>query len=193
MDIAELHRRTQETWTERLDQIRPGQWDNPTPCSEWTVRQLVNHVAGEDAWTVPLLEGATIEDVGDRFDGDIHGDHPIDAATQLAQEAEQAVAVRLPSGGTVHLSYGDEQLDEYVRQLAADHLIHAWDLAASVDGDRVLDPELVEEVARWFADREELYRGGGAIGPRVQTAETGPQAEQLAAGGRDVAWAPPEP
>jgi uncharacterized protein (TIGR03086 family) len=193
VDIAELHRRTQETWTERLDQIRPGQWDNPTPCSEWTVRQLVNHVAGEDAWTVPLLEGATIEDVGDRFDGDILGDHPIDAATRLAEEAEQAVAVRLPSGGTVHLSYGDEQLDEYVRQLAADHLIHAWDLAASVDGDRVLDPELVEEVARWFADREELYRGGGAIGPRVETAETGPQAELLAAGGRDVAWAPPEP
>jgi uncharacterized protein (TIGR03086 family) len=192
VDVAELHRRTQETWTERLDQIRPGQWDSRTPCSEWTVRQLVNHVAGEDAWTVPLVGGATIEDVGDRFDGDILGDHPIDTATRLAEEALDAVAQALPAGRRVHLSYGDEELQEYLLQLAADHLIHAWDLAASVDGDRVLDPELVEEVAHWFADREELYRSGGAVGPRVETAETGPQAELLAAGGRDSAWTPPE-
>jgi len=193
VDIAELHRRTQETWTDRLDAISPDQWGGPTPCSEWTVRDLVNHVAGEDAWTVPLVRGATIEEVGDSLDGDLLGDHPIDTATRLAEEASAAVAAALQEGAPVHLSYGDETLEEYLRQLAADHLVHAWDLAAAVGGDRVLDADLVAEVARWFADREELYRSGGAVGPRAETSETGPQAVLLAAGGRDPAWAPPQP
>jgi hypothetical protein len=46
-----------------------------------------------------------------------------------------------------------------------------------------MDPELVADVAAWFADREELYRAGGAIGPRTE-AGGDPQAELLAAFGR---------
>ena len=71
------------------------------------------------------------------------------------------VAEMLPTGGTVHLSYGEEQMEEYVHQLAADHLIHGWDLAAATGGDTQLDEELVAELAPWFADREELYRRPG--------------------------------
>ena len=74
------------------------------------------------------------------------------------------VAEVLPGGGTVHLSYGEEQMDEYVHQIAADHLIHAWDLAVATGTDPRLDPHLVGDVAAWFAEREPLYRGAGAIG-----------------------------
>ena len=70
--------------------------------------------------------------------------------------------------------------------------MHAWDLAAATGGDRSLDPELVTEVATWFADREQLYRDGGAIGPRVD-APGDPQSELLAASGRDPRWTPPQP
>jgi hypothetical protein len=55
---------------------------------------------------------------------------------------------------------------ENVRQLCADHLIHGWDLAAA-GGDTSMDPELVAEVGAWFVQREGLYRGSGAIGPRA--------------------------
>ena len=61
---------------------------------------------------------------------------------------------------------------EYVHQLAADHLIHAWDVAAATGGDTSLDPELVDDVATWFAEREQLYRGAGIIGERVETGRT---------------------
>ena len=60
---------------------------------------------------------------------------------------------RLPAGEKVHLSYGDEDPEEYVRQLSADHLIHAWDLAAATGQDRTLDADLVDEVATWFVGR----------------------------------------
>jgi hypothetical protein len=98
-----------------------------------------------------------------------------------------AVAARLPEGGTVSLSYGEEQLDEYVRQLVADHLVHGWDLAVSVGGSPRLDPEVVAEVAEWFADREEIYRSVGAVGPRTGTYDD-PQDDLIARFGRDPGW-----
>ena len=190
MELMDLYRRTVETWTARVDAAVPERWGSPTPCSEWTVRDLVNHVAGEDAWTVPLMSGATIAEVGDALDGDLLGDDPVGSAVRLAEEAVALVARRLSGGGTVHLSYGDEDMGEYVRQLAADHLVHAWDLAAATDGDTTLEDDLVAEVDGWFAEREEGYRGAGVVGQRVKAAPGDSQAALLAAFGREAGWTP---
>lgn len=189
MDLNTLYHRTVESWADRVNEVPGDQWDGPTPCREWTVRELVNHVAGEDLWTNPLMRGGTIEEVGDRFDGDLLGDDPIGTSLAAARDAIRTVADALPAGGTVHLSYGEESMEEYVHQLAADHLVHGWDLAVATGGDNRLDPALVHEVATWFADREEMYRAGGVIGPRA--AGTGdPQGDFLAAFGRDPRWGP---
>jgi uncharacterized protein (TIGR03086 family) len=190
MDMETLYRRTVESWADRVRAVGPDDWDAATPCTEWDVRALVNHVVGEDLWTEPLMRGATIADVGDRFEGDLLGQDPRETALDAATQATSAVADTLPAHGKVHLSYGDEDADEYVAQLATDHLIHGWDLAAATGGDTRLDPELVTEVAAWFADREEMYRSGGAIGPRTATGGDA-QAELLAAFGRDSRWTSP--
>ena len=150
-----------------------------------TCASLVNHVVGEDRWTAPLLGGSTIAEVGDRFDGDLLGADPAASANDSAAEAVAAVGYHLPTGGKVHLSYGDEDMAEYVRQLAADHLIHAWDVAAATGGDTSLDADAVDDVATWFAEREQLYRGAGIIGPRVETTSDDPTDRLLAAFGRD--------
>jgi uncharacterized protein (TIGR03086 family) len=187
MDLNTLYHRTVECWADRVNAVRDDQWDGPTPCRAWNVRDLVNHVAGEDLWTVPLMHGSTIEEVGDRFDGDLLGGDPIKNALAAAMDATRVVAETLPSNGTVHLSYGDERMEEYVHQLAADHLVHGWDLAVATGNDPRLDPALVHEVARWFADREDLYRQAGLIAAR--TGSTGePQADLLSGSGRDPAW-----
>ena len=89
----------------------------------------------------------------------------------------------------MHLSYGEEQLGEYVHQLALDHLVHAWDLAAATGGDTRLDADLVADLGAWFADREHLYRGAGMVAPRGP-AYGDPQSDLLAASGRDAAWGP---
>jgi uncharacterized protein (TIGR03086 family) len=190
MELADLYRRTVETWTARVEAVPAGAWGAPTPCTEWTVRDLVNHVVGEDAWTVPLMRGSTMAEVGDSLDGDLLGAEPGAVAGRSADEAVAVVAETLPASPTVHLSYGDEDAGEYVRQLAADHLVHAWDLAAATGGDTHLDEDLVADVATWFAEREDTYRSVGAVGPRVDAGGS-PQADLLAAAGRDVAWTPP--
>ncbi len=191
MDVITLHGRCVAEFVARVATVPADRWHGPTPCAEWNARELVNHVVGEDRWTVPLLEGATIADVGSEFDGDLLGHDPAASARRAADEAVAMVAEVVPAGGRVHLSYGDEDVVEYVHQLAADHLIHAWDLAAATDGETALDPELVAVVAAWFTDREELYRGAGAIGPRVDGAfDDDPRAALLAAFGRDANWTP---
>jgi uncharacterized protein (TIGR03086 family) len=187
MDLNTLYHRTVEAWADRVNAVGADQWDAPTPCREWTVRDLVNHVVGEDAWTVPLVEGQTIEQVGGSLDGDLLGDQPVRAALDAATAATRATAERLPGGGTVHLSYGEEQLAEYDHQLAADHLVHACDHAVAPGRDARLDPHLVGEVQAWFTEREPMYRAGGAIGPRG-ISHGGAQADLLAAFGRDSEW-----
>jgi uncharacterized protein (TIGR03086 family) len=187
MDLDMLYRGTVEAWNAQVAEVRSGDWDRPTPCRDWTVRDLVNHVAGEDLWTVPLVQGSTIEEVGDRFDGDVLGDDPISKALDAARAAVSAVDARLPEGGTVQLSYGEERLEEYVRQLAADHLVHGWDLAVAIGGTSRLDADLVAGVAAWFADREEIYRSVGAVGPRTGSFDD-PQDDLIAGFGRDPGW-----
>lgn len=187
MDLNTLYHRTVECWADRVNAVRGDQWDDPTPCAEWTVRDLVNHVTAEDLWTVPLMEGATIPQVGDRFDGDVLGEDPVSSALEAAKHAVSVVAERLPRGEHVHLSYGDEDAAEYIRQLTADHLIHAWDLAAATGGDTRLDPQVVTAVDDWFAGQEEVMRSYGLIGARSEL--TGhPQHDLLARAGRDAAW-----
>lgn len=187
MDLNTLYHRTVECWATRVNDVLQEQWGDPTPCAGWSVRDLVNHVVSEDRWTVPLMEGRSIEEVGDRFDGDLLGQDPVVAALEAAKEAVSVVAGRLPSARTVHLSYGDEDAGEYIRQLAADHLVHAWDLAVATGGDTRLDPHLVAAVADWFRDREEIYRSVGAVGPRT-AAGGDPQTDLLAAFGRRARW-----
>lgn len=189
MDTYTLYHRAVECWAERVNAVGPEQWSHPTPCAAWDVRDLVNHVVVEDLWTTPLVDGLTMAEVGDRFEGDQLGEDPITAALAAAAEAMPAVAASLPDGAPVQLSYGEEHPEEYVRQLAADHLVHSWDLAVATGQDARLDPGLVHEVAVWFADREEAYRGAGAIGARVGSAVDA-QGALLSAFGRDASWGP---
>ena len=164
-DVVKLHGRACELFADRVRGVGDDQWGLPTPCTDWDVRALVNHITSEDRWTVPLLQGATIAEVGDRFDGDLLGDRPAAACLEALVEAQKAAAAPGVLDRTVHLSFGDVPGSEYLAQLFADHLIHAWDLARAVGGDERLDLELVEACAEWFDAQEEAYRSGGAIGP----------------------------
>lgn len=187
MELITLHRRAVEQWAARVAAVKNDQWGDPTPCTEWSVRELVNHLVAEELWTVPLLRGRTIAEVGSQFDGDVLGEDLLGTARMAADAAVAIVDEIAPSGGHVQLSYGEEDMGEYVRQLCADHLIHGWDLAAATGGDTCLDPELVAEVGAWFAEREGMYRSGGAIGPRAWTAGD-PQSDLLAGFGRTSQW-----
>jgi uncharacterized protein (TIGR03086 family) len=191
MDLLEAYRRSLNEFTDRVGQVKYDRWAAPTPCGDWDVRTLVNHVVGEDRWTVPLLAGATIDEVGDRLDGDLLDADPAGAARDAAAEADLAVSEPGALDRTVHLSAGDTPAREYVHQLLAEHLVHGWDLAVAIGAEPRLDAGAVHECARWFADRMPQYRDAGLIRSDVDVpADASEQDRLIAAFGRDPGGRP---
>ncbi len=166
MDVTQIYTRCGAEFAAQVHLV-DGRWSAATPLPGWDVRQLVNHLVNEELWTPPLLAGATITEVGDRFDGDLLGDDPVAAFDEAAAEALAAVRADGALDGTAHLSYGDQPAREYVMQLATDHLVHAVDLARALGVSETLDPGLSTEVLDWFTPMEDMYRQAGVIGPRV--------------------------
>jgi uncharacterized protein (TIGR03086 family) len=169
-DVLELFSRAVEEFGRRVRAIGDGQWADPTPCEGWDVRALVEHLVSEQRWAVPLLAGSTMEEVGDRFEGDLLGDDPRGAYEAAAGDVLAAMA---EAGGdvlgrTVHVSFGDISGEEYVTQLVSDHVIHAWDLARGIGGDDRLDPELVEFVWGYLSPRADGWRAAGAFAAAVE-------------------------
>jgi uncharacterized protein (TIGR03086 family) len=181
MNVPDLHRRACDEFGRRLEAAADDQWHLPTPCSEWDVRTLVNHIVAENLWTPPLMEGRTIAEVGDRFEGDVLGADPKTAFRNAAAAAVDAVSSDGAMDRTVHLSFGDAPAPEYAMQLFADHVIHAWDLARGIGADDHLDPELVAACTEWFKSMEDAYRSAGAIGPRPAVSEGADAQTQLLA------------
>jgi uncharacterized protein (TIGR03086 family) len=191
VDVVALHERCVEEFVRRVRAVPGDKWASPTPCPGWNVRELVNHVVGEELWTVPMMAGATIEQVGDRFAGDVLGQDPVATAERAAREAVAAIAEPVRAGRITHLSFGDTPAEEYARQLSADHLVHAWDLAVSVGADAALPADVVGAVAGWFAERERWYRASGVIGERPDADDRGdPRRRLLIAFGRHPDWTP---
>lgn len=183
-DLPDLHRRAIAGMSLRIAAIKPDQWTLPTPCSEWDVHALVNHVTYENLWTPPMFEGRTVAEVGDAYEGDLLGDDPLTAWEASVGPAIGAVSADGAMTRIVHLSFGEHPGRVYASQLFADMLIHSWDVARATGGDELLDPDLVEACLAWFKDQEEGYRAAGAIGPRAEPADDSPQARLLAMFGR---------
>ncbi len=164
----------------------PGNgWGGATPCTEWSVRDLVNHVVSECRWMPPLFEGRTIADVGSSLDGDLLGNDP--GAAWEGAAAASVAAVRAPGAmqSTVHLSYGDVPGDQYAREIVADLVVHTWDLARAVGANERLDPDLVQAAWDHLAPVAESWRSAGAFSAALDVPENADlQTKLLALTGR---------
>ncbi|MEX2275999.1 MAG: TIGR03086 family metal-binding protein [Actinomycetota bacterium] len=186
-DLASLFQTASSRFGELVHLVRDDQWTSSTPCTEWDVRALVNHLVVEDLWVPPLLAGKTIEDVGDAFDGDVLGDDPIAAWDRAVGSAQAGFSAADAMTRKVHLSFGESPAEEYAFQLTADHTIHAWDLARGIGADDTLDPELVTFVSERLLPQIEDWRSGGAFVNPVPVPEgADTQTRLLAETGRTV-------
>ena len=171
MDLNTLYHRTVECWADRVNAVTDDQWDAPTPCRDWTVRDLVNHVVGEDRWTEPLVEGRTIAEVGDSLDGDLLGDDPGTARPGRREGGHHggrrgAAARAAPSTCRTARSRSASTSTSSPPTTSSTPGTSPSPPAATLR----LDPDLVAEVAAWYAEREHLYRGAGMVAPARRVA-----------------------
>ncbi|MEI5097610.1 TIGR03086 family metal-binding protein [Streptomyces sp. PmtG] len=166
-DLLERHGQALDLFTAKAHAVRANQWHGPTPCARWTVHDLVNHLTAEQLWVPPLLEGATLESVGEAFDGDQLGPDPL-ASWDTAAGASRA-AFRAPGAltRTVHLSYGDSTARDYCAQMVTDLVVHAWDLARATGSDEHLPDDLVALAAREVAPYAADLAKSGLFAPAV--------------------------
>lgn len=184
MDEATAFRRASDGYVRLVRQVKASQWSASTPCAEWNVRVLVNHVAGEYLWVPELMAGKTVADVGTRLDGDLLGDDPIDAIAIATRAAQAAAGEQDALTRTVHLSFGDVPGADYLKQMAVDSVIHSWDLARAIGADETLDAELVDFSYEELRQHSEDWRAGGAFGPAREPSGESMQAMLLALTGR---------
>jgi uncharacterized protein (TIGR03086 family) len=181
----DLHRRALDAFGARVHAVAADQWHAPTPCDEWDVRALVNHLVVEQLWVPEMLAGHTVAEVGDRLDGDQLGQNPVavwDAAADLA-----LADFGLPGAmeRTVHLSYGDVPAIDYCGEMTMDATVHSWDLARAIGGDDELDPELVALALAIVEPRAEELKASGLFGEPVAVPSTAdPQTRLLGLLGR---------
>ncbi|MCC3771341.1 TIGR03086 family metal-binding protein [Streptomyces sp. UNOC14_S4] len=165
------HGEALDLFTDRVHAVGTRQWDAPTPCAEWTVRDLVNHLTAEQLWVPPLLEGASLKDVGDVYDGDVLGDDPVAAWDTAAGAAREAFAAPGALQRTVTLSYGPTGADAYVAQMTADAVVHAWDLSRGIGADEHLPKALVDFTRREVGPYADSLAGSGLFARPVEPPE----------------------
>ncbi|TQS42104.1 TIGR03086 family metal-binding protein [Cryptosporangium phraense] len=128
----------------RLRRVRPGQWAGPTPCREWDVRALVNHMTRGNLNYVALLRGATAADFLRLRDADALGEDPVETFVSSVRACADAFAEPGALDRPLDYPLGPADGAQVLAVRTTDTLIHTWDLARAIGDDEILDPGLVE-------------------------------------------------
>ncbi|MEV1047512.1 TIGR03086 family metal-binding protein [Streptomyces sp. NPDC049916] len=146
MDVRKLDRAAVLETVRVLEQAGPADWERPTPCADWTLRQLVAHMTGQHHGFAAAAAGNGA-DLSVWRPGDL-GDDPVAAYRTAAEKVLDAFApstvltrefvlpeisdtVRFPSSVAIGFHF-------------LDHVVHGWDLARTLGVGLELDEEIAE-------------------------------------------------
>ncbi|MBR8743042.1 TIGR03086 family metal-binding protein [Nocardiopsis sp. MG754419] len=183
--LIDLHGTAMDEFDRRVKGVRLTDWALPTPCADWDVHDLVDHLATEQLWVPHLLDGARVEDIGDRFDGDNLGEEPVATWSVAARESRTAWLAPSALQSRVHLSFGEAPAELYLWQMTFDLGVHAWDLARATGADEALDADLVDALYAW-AGEQDLAASGVFAEPIPVSGDADTQTRLLALTGRQV-------
>lgn len=162
---------------------KPDQLDNPTPCADWNVRGLLNHLVGGAHMFAAAFKGAPpAGGPGGHGEVDLLGNDPA-AAWQHAVDAF-AAGVDAPGAleQMVPMPWGPTPGGVVFELLKFDVLVHAWDLARAT-GQHFDPPAAMTEgalaVARQMIRPE--MRDGKSFAAEAPVAADAPAIDRLAA------------
>jgi uncharacterized protein (TIGR03086 family) len=158
MDIIDRYEQAATGFSARLDAVTDDQWANPTPCTDWNVRELVDHVI--------TIQRQIPESLGVPPGGD--GADP--RATWKAVRDAAFTALRQPDvlDRTIRGIQGrDVPVEMALIPRLSDLHVHTWDLARATGGDERLNPEIAAIVLERLKPNDEALRKSGSFGPKV--------------------------
>jgi uncharacterized protein (TIGR03086 family) len=159
--------------------VQTDEWGRPTPCTEWDVRALVEHILGwMQVFDAAANGGVFAGDPGDYRLGD-------DPAGDFRTSAERMVEGWRKGGKerTVRLTMGEMPAPMVFDMTLMEYMTHGWDLATAI-GQPVpfADAEAEEVLGRARATLKPEYRGPDtAMGEEAEAPAGAPAVVQLAA------------
>ena len=174
-----------------VEHVAPAQFDGPTPCTEWDVRTLLNHLI---VWTSYSLaaraEGGSVGQ--ELIDRDFAAD-PGFAADYRAQLDRALTAWSDPATWDRSLDVmGSPTPSADVAALnIAEMVLHGWDLAAATGQAYTVSEPAAAAALRAVEANAELFRQYKGFAEPVEVPPTASTLDRvLALSGRDPAWKP---
>jgi uncharacterized protein (TIGR03086 family) len=170
-----------------VDRIAADQWTAPTPCTEWSVRDVINHLVGMNLVFVALFEESPMPARGaDRLGGDPAGAYHRSAVALLAAAARPGVLER-SQATPVGIATGVERLQWRI----VDLLAHGWDLVQATGVVAELPGDLVEQALTFAQAQLHGQPRAGRFADPQPIRDNAPAIDRLAAfTGRPVPWTP---
>ncbi|MGH9184211.1 MAG: TIGR03086 family metal-binding protein [Acidimicrobiales bacterium] len=180
MDIVKLHHRALEATTAIVANVNGAQFDMPTPCAEFDVRALLNHMIGGNWRFVKIAQGEPGEAVpstGDFVHDDAIGPYGVSAAAVSEAWSDPALLAKV-----VHLPFGDFPGAFALGIHTVETIAHGWDLAKATSQPTEVEPELYEVAWQNSKDIDDSFRGPGLpFGPAVAVPPDASDTEKLMA------------
>lgn len=192
MDVMELYRQAQDGVDTVLTRVRPDQWDAPSACTEWTVRDVAGHLTWGQHQLRAWATGADHTDgsgaPGSPRPSVLTGADPVATWRTARDESVATLTQEALARMTSITGIGEVPLAAVVTLLTADQVAHTWDIGHALGMDVRLDPVLVAATFDWA--RANAVRRPGFFGPELAP-PTGAdeQTRMLAYLGR-AAWQP---
>ena len=153
--------------------ISPDQLDQPTPCSQFTVRGVLGHMIGGAAVFAAAFRGVepSMPDTTDVLGG---------FGPALGGLVE---AIHAPGAldSTVHAPFGDVPGATFARFVVLDGLVHGWDLATATGQSYAPPDALVAEVESFARETLAPLRDGDTFAEPVEAPASATPIERLAA------------
>ncbi len=139
-----MMQRVVDTTTAVIGKTTSDQLSNPTLCTEWTVRDVINHmVAGATIFAISVEEGSVPDETLGRLMGaDNVGDDPQGAWATASDRAMKAFSLPGAMDKIVKLPFGEMPGGIALNIAIFDVATHACDLAHAT-GQHVTDTELL--------------------------------------------------
>jgi uncharacterized protein (TIGR03086 family) len=162
--------------------ITPDQLDNPSPCAEWTVRDVLNHVTGGATMFAVCVRDGSISDeqVGALTTGDNLGDDYRGAFSDAATAAIDAFGEPGAADRMVVLPFGTMPAGVALNIAVFDVTIHTWDLARASGQEMQLDAETLTTAYELAQAMIPGMREGGVIGAEIAVSPDAPLEDRLA-------------
>lgn len=188
--VAQLERVTCRA-KEVASGVIQSQATDPTPCSEWNVLSLFNHLIGGLEFTAGCITGNVPDIRPNEAESSFQGETDVALLIRAYHAAvDRALELAASPGAlerTAITPFGEMPVARIMMGTVLDQLVHCWDLARATGQDTTLDGEMVEFaygmlVSGGFAD---MGRQAGFIGPEVAVpAGASPQDRLIAYMGR---------